>query len=261
VIGDYNPPMRVNKGFVSNMCYIDLGDTLVALDAGPTYNFAKEFYSLIKEKYPNKKVTHVVLSNFHDDRIQGASFFKQKGIEIVGHTSINNEIKNFKDKFGRIERITSKELYKNTKIVKVDTLVSGGYKIKGSKKSIEIIKPSKISEEKSDIAIYSEKDSFLFVGNMVFNGRMLNYRTASNVDGWIEALENLSKLNSKFILGGHGDQFDKDSYIYSLEYLKALRIGVKKAYEAELDMEDVKDSFNMDKFKNIIILANFIIII
>jgi len=55
VIGDFNPPTKSNKGFVSNMCYIDIGDSLVALDAGPTYSFAKEFYTLIKEKYPNKK--------------------------------------------------------------------------------------------------------------------------------------------------------------------------------------------------------------
>ncbi|HIP56336.1 MAG TPA: MBL fold metallo-hydrolase [Arcobacter sp.] len=243
--------MKSNKGFVSNMCYIDLGDSLVALDAGPTYSFAKEFYTLIKAKYPNKKVSHVVLSNFHDDRVLGASFFKEKDIKIVGHKTINNEYKKFKNKFGRIERITSKELYNKTKLIDADILVDGGYKIVGSKKTIEIIKPSEISEEKSDIAIYSKSDSFLFVGNIVFNGRMLNYRKASNIDGWIEALEYLSSMNAKYFLGGHGAQYDKDAYKYSLEYLKALRVGVRKSYDDELDVEDVKGSFSMDKFKNI----------
>jgi len=251
VIGDFNPPTKSNKGFVSNMCYIDIGDSLVALDAGPTYSFAKEFYTLIKEKYPNKKVSHVILSNFHDDRVLGASFFKQKGIKIVGHKTINAEYKKYKNKFGRIQRITSKELYSNTKLVEADILVNGGYKIVGTKKTIEIIKPSEISEEKSDIAIYSKNDSFLFVGNIVFNGRMLNYRSASNIDGWIEALQNLASINAKYFLGGHGKEYDKNSYTYSLEYLIALKKGVKKAYEDELDIEDVKASFDMEKFKNI----------
>jgi len=31
VIGDFNPPKKSNKGFVSNICYINLGDKLVAL--------------------------------------------------------------------------------------------------------------------------------------------------------------------------------------------------------------------------------------
>ncbi len=40
VIGDFNPPAKSNKGFVLNMCYVDTGDSLVVLDAGPTCNFA-----------------------------------------------------------------------------------------------------------------------------------------------------------------------------------------------------------------------------
>ncbi len=251
VIGDFNPPTKQNKGFVSNMCYVDIGDSLVALDAGPTYNFAKEFYTIMKKKYPSKEVSHVVLSNFHDDRVSGASFFKSIGSKIVGHKTINDEIKEFKSKFVRIEKITSKEVFKNTTIVKADTLVDGGYKIKGSKKTLEIIKPSEVSEEKSDIAIYSKDDSFLFVGNMVFNGRMLNYRKASNIDGWIEALENLSKLNAKYMLGGHGNEYDKDSYKPSLEYLQILKRDVKKAYEDEIDREDVKKLVQIGMYKNI----------
>ena len=42
-----------------------------------------------------------------------------------------------------------------------------------------------------DIAIFSKDDSFLFVGNIVFNGRLLSYKKTSNIDGWIEAIENL----------------------------------------------------------------------
>jgi len=251
VIGDFNPPTKQNKGFVSNMCYIDIGDSLVALDAGPTYNFAKEFYDIIKKKYPNKKVSHVILSNFHDDRVLGASFFQSIGVKIVGHKSINDEIKEFPEKFNRIKMLTSKEVYQNTKIVTIDTLVDGGYKIKGTKKTLEILKPSDISEEKSDIAIYSKDDSFLFVGNIVFNGRMLNYRKASNVNGWIEALENLVKLDAKYMIGGHGNEYDKNSYKASLEYLKILQRDVKKAYEDEIDREDVKELVEKGMYKNI----------
>ncbi|MBP6715005.1 MAG: MBL fold metallo-hydrolase, partial [Aliarcobacter sp.] len=32
VIGDINPPMKENNGFVSNMCYINIGDSIVVLD-------------------------------------------------------------------------------------------------------------------------------------------------------------------------------------------------------------------------------------
>jgi cyclase len=249
VIGDLHPPMKSNKGFVSNMCYVDMGDSLVVLDAGPTYNFAKEFYAVMKKEYPKLKVSHVILSNYHDDRIQGASYFKELGAKIVGHITINEDIDENPSKFERMKRILPKEVYNGTKVIHADTLVEGGDFIKGSHKTLEIIKPSEVSEEKSDIAIYSKDDSFLFVGNIVFNGRLLSYKNTSNIDGWIEAIENLAKIDAEHFLGGHGIEYGKYSYKPSLEYLQILRRDVKKAYEDGVDLIDVKKYVKTQKFK------------
>jgi len=251
VIGDFNPPIKANKGFVSNMCYVNMGKTLVVLDAGPTYVFAKEFHALMKKEYPNKKVYAVVLSNYHDDRIQGASYFKDLGAKIIGHKTINDDIKKNPSKFERMKRLYTKDILKGTKIIFADTLAGNGYKIKGSEKTLEILKPSKISEERSDIAIYSKDDDFLFVGNMVFNGRMLNYTKHSSVDGWIKALETLAALHVKHIFAGHGARYDKDSYKASLEYLKILKKDVKKAYENDVDRVDVHPLVHDGMFKGI----------
>ncbi|MDD2697312.1 MAG: MBL fold metallo-hydrolase [Arcobacteraceae bacterium] len=248
VIGDLNPPTKQNNGFVSNMCYVDIGDSVVVLDAGPTYKFAKEFYEVIEKDYPNKKISHVVLSNFHDDRTQGASFFQELGAKIVGYKNLNDDIKENQSKFERMKMILSPDILDKTKLILADTLVENGYKIVGSKKTLEIIKLSAISEEKSDIVIYSKDDSFFFVGNIVFNGRMLNYTKNSNIDGWIEALENLSKFNAKYILGGHGDEYDKNSYKVSLEYLQILRSDLKQAYDDGVDTLDLVKAVKSDKF-------------
>jgi glyoxylase-like metal-dependent hydrolase (beta-lactamase superfamily II) len=203
------------------------------------------------KEYPKLKVSDVVLTNYHDDRIGGAYFFKKLGANIIGHSTLNIEIEHHKDKFGRLSMFLSKEFLDGTTIIPATKLVEGGYKIKGSKKTLEILKLSKISEERSDIAIYSKDDSFLFVGNIVFNGRALNYRKTSNIDGWIEALENIKKLDAKYVLGGHGKEFDKDAYKYSLEYLKAIRSGVKKAYEEELEDEDLVNAVDVKRFNTV----------
>lgn len=248
VIGDTNPPMKKNSGFVSNMCYINIGDSLVVLDSGPTYNFAKEFHSLMKKEYPNLEVSNVVLTNYHDDRVQGASYFKQLGARIVGHKTINKDMDENPSKFERMKMILPKEVYENTKVIHADTLIDGGYKIVGKSKTLEIIKPSEISEEKSDIAVYSKDDSFLFVGNIVFNGRLLSYKKSSNINGWIEAIEKLATLNAKNFLGGHGKEYDKNSYKASLEYLQILRDDVKKAYDDGVDIFEVKKQVQTKKF-------------
>lgn len=251
IIGDLHPPTKENNGFVSNMCYVDMGDSLVVLDAGPTYKFAKEFYALMKNEYPKLEVSHVILSNYHDDRVQGASFFKEKGAKVVGHKTLNEDIDENPGKFNRMKMILPKDVIEGTKVIHADTLVDGGYKIKGSNKTLEIIKPSEVSEEKSDIAVYSEDDSFLFVGNIVFNGRLLSYKKTSNIDGWIEAIENLAKIGAKNFLGGHGVEYDKDSYKPTLEYLQILRDDVRAAYDEGIDVIDIKDHVKTQKFNYI----------
>ena len=230
------------------MCYVDIGNSIVILDAGPTYKFAQEFYNLIKTQYKNKPISHVILTNFHDDRIQGASFFQEKGAKIVGYKNLNQDIEENRSKFERMKNILSKKEYDGTKIILADTLVEDGFIIKGSQKNLTIIKPSSISEEKSDIAVYSKDDSFIFSGNIVFNGRLLNYRKASNVDGWIEAIENLAKLNAKYFLGGHGKEYDKDAYKPTLEYLKIMKEDVTKAYEKEIESADITQYVKTEKF-------------
>ncbi len=252
VIGDFNPPTKQNLGFVSNACYVNMGNSLVVLDAGPTYKFAKEFYALMQKEYPNKRVKAVILTNFHDDRVLGASFFKELGAKIIGYKNLNDEIKKYRSKFERMPKVVPPNIYKGTKIVYADTLVDDGYEIKGSKKTLKIIKPSKVSEEASDIAIYSKDDSFVFTGNMVFNRRMLNYREESSVDGWIKALEKIKSLNAKYVFPGHGDDYSKDSYKITLDYLKTLKAGVQRAIKNDIDDSDLVKFIDTKKFNNLL---------
>ena len=77
---------------------------------------------------------------------------------------------------------------------------------------------------------------------------MIKYAKYSNLDNWLEALQNLKKMNVKYVLGGHGKEYDKNSYQETLEYLSILKSSVKKAYEAEIDREDLNQYIDDKKF-------------
>jgi len=239
--------MKHNKGFVSNVCYVDIGDSLVVIEPGPTYNFAKELNNYIKTK-TDKKVSYVIATNFHDDRYTGASFYKEKNIPIIAHNTIIKELKENLDKFTRIPRITTKKEFENSTIVQPDILTDDKYIIKGSKKTIEILKLSSGSNSVSDIAVYVPKDDFIFAGNIIFNGRMIKYAKYSNIDNWIKALNTLKNMNVKYVLGGHGFEYDKNSYKPTLEYLNILKSSVVKAYEDDIDREELNQHINDERF-------------
>ena len=246
-IGDFNPPTKSNKGFVSNVCFVDIGESVVVIEAGPTYLFAKQLHALIA-KTLGKKVSHVIVTNFHDDRYTGASFYKEQNIPIIAHKSIVKELQEHPDKFKRIAKVTTKLEYAKSKVVQPDILVDKSYTIKGSQKTIDIMKLGKSSNALSDIIVHISQDDFVFVGNLVFNGRMINYAPSSSMQGWIEALEKLSKMNVKYILGGHGSEYDKNSYKPTLQYLQILQESVQKAYDDEVEREDISKYVNDKKF-------------
>ncbi len=246
-IGDYNPPMRSNKGFVSNVCTVDTGDSILVIEAGPSYLFAKELSEFISKKH-KKKISQVIVTNFHDDRYTGASYYKEKKIPIIAHKTIIKELEENPDKFNRIPRVTSKEEYAKSKIVKPDILTDDKYIIKGKNFNIELLKLSEGANSISDIAVFIPSEDFIFTGNIVFNGRMIKVAKYSNVDNWIKALEKLENMNVKFVMGGHGKQFDSKSYKPTLEYLKVLKDDVSKAYEDDIERDDIYKYVNDKKF-------------
>ena len=249
-IGDYNPVLKSNQGFVSNVCYVDMGNFLVLFDASATYNFAKELNAFI-EKSTNKKIKFVVITNYHDDRLLGASFFKEKGVKIIGASNLPKLIKTHPDTYKRTMITLPKNLTKNTKAVEPDILVDKKLEIKGSKKSIFVIKPSKGTQSAADLIVYSPKDSFIFTGNTIFNGRFVNYAEDSDMNEWIKALKFIKNKHAKYVMGGHGTRFDSKSYEPTLEYLQMLKKQMQKAHDDDIDPTDMEKYVHTDKFKKI----------
>lgn len=250
VIGDFNPVLKSNKGFVSNVCYVDMGKFLVLIDAGATYNFAKELNTFI-EKATNKKIKYIVITNYHDDRLLGASYFKAKGVKIIAASNVPELIKKHKAVYDRVLKNLPADLTKNTKVVDPDILVAKEYEIKGDQKSLFVLKPSKATQSPADILVYSPKDSFIFAGNTIFNGRFINYAADSSMDGWIKALEFIKNKKAKYVMGGHGREFDSNAYKLTLDYLKMLKIQVQAAHDKDIDPADLDKNIHTDIYKNI----------
>jgi glyoxylase-like metal-dependent hydrolase (beta-lactamase superfamily II) len=249
-VGDFNPVLKSNKGFVSNVCYIDMGNFLVLIDASATYNFAKELDAFI-EKSTNKKIKFVIITNYHDDRLLGASYFKEKGVKIVGASNMPKLIKEHASKYDRVLKKLPKDLIKNTKVIIPDLLIKKSLEIKGKDKNIFVLKPSSATQSRADIIVYDPKESFIFAGNTIFNGRFVNYASDSDMDSWIKALKFIEKKDVKYVIGGHGKEYDKNSYKPTLEYLLMLKKQVQKAHDDDIDPVDLEKYVHTDKFKNI----------
>lgn len=247
VIGDIDGPSKENLGFASNVCYANLGDKVVVIDAGPTYKFASELDALIQKQF-HLPVSDVILTNYHDDRIQGASYFKEQGASIIGADTINEDIKKNPQKFERIVQVVSAEIYKKTKVVMADKMFEKSYVIKGKDYDIFLEKPTKQAQSPSDIIVNIPSQKFVFCGNIVFNERMINYAKDSNIEGWLGSLKYIESLGAKYVLGGHGANMQSDAYKTTQKYLARLKIQVEKAYDDGIELEEIMDNVDLKEF-------------
>ena len=249
-IGDLNAPNRKNKGHVSNTCWIDVGDALVIVDPGPTYQFAKAFAELA-ERRTGKPIKAVVVTNYHDDRLYGASYYAAEHIPIIAHRSIVEDIRNNPETFHRMPAVLSKKVFAKTKLILPDRLFDEKYVIKGKKRIVELLKLSAVSEEHSDIVVWVPDVKFLFAGNIVFNDRALNYTQNSDMGGWIEALKKIAAMKPATVLGGHGATMGPKAYAMTLKYLQTLQKQVKAAFKKDVDLSDLMRHLDLSEFKGL----------
>ncbi len=250
VIGDFNSPTPQNKGFVNNSCWIDVGDGLVIVDPGPSYRFAEEFAQLA-EKTTGHQIKAAVVTNYHDDRLYGASYYAARHIPVIAHKSIAEDIKKNPGKFKRLPALLNPEEFAGTKLVTPDTLFDKEYTIKGSKRVVKLLKLTPVSEEHSDIVVSVPDVKFLFAGNIVFNNRALNYTKNSSMKGWIGALNTIEAMHPAVVLGGHGSIMGKDAHHTTRDYLLSLQKQVKKAYEDDVEMSELMRHVDLSAFKDL----------
>lgn len=248
VFGDLKPPTKENKGFVSNVCWVDDGKSVVLLDSGPTEQFGSELEEQIV-KTTGKKVDAVIVTNYHDDRMLAAGYFQKRGAKIVAHKNIVADMVKNEAKILRMSMILPPQLYKQTAMIKPDILFDNeSFEFGG----VKLLKLSAVAETPSDIVVWLPKQKALFAGNIVFEGRLLNYDDDSRADGWLDALSKIEKINPAIIIPGHGTKLDFSGVMQTKAYLRSIYVQIKKAFDDGVELENLTKTVKSDEFRTLV---------
>jgi len=246
-IGDTAPVNKENGGFVSNMCLVKSDTDIIAIDAGPTYEFARQLNEKAVQLF-HHPITKVVLTNYHDDRVIGASYFQKHNIPIYAEKSITEVIAQNDIRFQRIQREVGEKLYQNSFIPTAFTLIDTQFDLT---KNIEIRKLSSAANSATDLIVYDKQTKTLFAGNIVFNDRALGYFPDSDVNGWLKAIDTIKTFNATAIVGGHGKQFDSKSYLTTERYLQAMKQQIPALYDQDVGLDKVVGKCDFSEFRNL----------
>ena len=234
-----------NNGNMSNSCFVNLGSSYLVIDSGPTYQYAQQAYEKMK-KIKNLPVSYVIDTHVHDDHWLGNSYYATLGSTIIG-SSVFKELP--KEEKTRMQRRISPEAYEKTTQIFPTVFVEKEKVLKIDGKKVYIKSVNHKAHTNSDLYVYIPSKKIVFVGDLVFNQRLPSLRDG-DINGWIQALDDIRKMDVEYIVGGHGENIDKKAVDYTYDYLKTLKKEVKKRLDAGKDIADVVNEVTMKEYKN-----------
>ena len=238
---------KKNGGNMVNTCYVQTKEGFVVIDSGPTYTYASQAYAQM-QKIKKLPVKYVIDTHIHDDHWLGNSFYKEKGAVLIGpRTYVENITAGMQT---RMQRILGQELFAPTKIVKLDKVVDHNLTLRLGAKKFDITQPVAMAHTKGDLIVYLPSQEVLFVGDLVFNGRITSLRDGSII-GSLKALDMIDKYHAKVIISGHGYQHDENSTREFRAYLSGIKKAVLKAQDEDIGMEKITQIVTMPHFKTL----------
>ncbi|RXK10785.1 MBL fold metallo-hydrolase [Halarcobacter bivalviorum] len=246
-LGKLEAPTKNNGGFMSNHCYVNTGKNYVLIDAGATYELAKQAYEKMSEikKLP---VSTIILTHEHDDHWLGASFYKKEfNSKLIGSSLIN---KNYNENSKtRMFKMLSEDAIKNTSIIKVDEEIKEVKTLKVDEVEFQIIPIGRKAHSSDDLFVYVPSNKTLFASDVVMNGRITSNRDGS-VIGQLKAVEMIEKMDYNNLIPGHGFDTSKNAINETKQYFTLLKQRVLEAVEEEVGAANITKHVKMEEFKD-----------
>jgi glyoxylase-like metal-dependent hydrolase (beta-lactamase superfamily II) len=205
VQGDAAMGSAANQNFISNASFVIADGGVLVIDALGSPPLAERLLAEIRQRTA-LPIKYVVATHYHADHIYGLQVFKAAGAQIVAHEGALDYIGS--DTARLRLQASREELFpwvdENTRVMPADVWVRGQQDLPlhiGSTRFVlHHVGPSHTDE---DLAVHMPERGVLFVGDLVFRGRIPFVGNADS-RAWIAAIDRVSALQPRLMIPGHG---------------------------------------------------------
>ena len=188
VLGQAGMVSSANQGFNANAGFVVTPDGVVVFDALGTPALGQRFADLIATT-TKQPVRRVIVSHYHADHFYGLQAFKQPGVEVWAHDFVRDYLATDAPAARLAERRQSLFPWVNdlTRVVAPDRFVGEDtvFKLGGLTFHVMHAGPAHTPE---DLMMMVEEDGVLFVGDLMFTGR-IPFVADADVSAWIKAID------------------------------------------------------------------------
>jgi glyoxylase-like metal-dependent hydrolase (beta-lactamase superfamily II) len=203
----YLPPWTVNAGFVTG------DESTLIVDTGANAAAAATIHGYASMARPSNHLK-VLNSERHFDHIGGNEYFRERGIDVYGHSSIHRtdeefhaEISEFNGEISNPARRSRHEaeiFYHDTRLANPNCPIAEDTRMNLGACEIQILLTP--GHTPSNISVYVPADGVLFTGDCLVNGYLPNLDAGAVGDWsiWLASLERLAALAPSIVVPGHG---------------------------------------------------------
>ena len=252
VLGQAGMVSSANEGFNANAGFVVTSDGVVVFDALGTPALGKRFADLIA-KTTTQPVRRVIVSHYHADHFYGLQAFKKPRVDVWAHELVRDYLATDAPAARLAERRQSLFPWVNdlTRLVVPDRFVGEDtvFKLGGLTFHVMHAGPAHTPE---DLMMMVEEDGVLFVGDLMFTGR-IPFVADADVSSWIKAIDRVLEFKPRIVVGGHGPESTNAVADLALtrDYLVYLRDQISAAYDDGLDFDAAYRRVDWSRFSQL----------
>ncbi|MDO9225442.1 MAG: MBL fold metallo-hydrolase [Pseudomonadota bacterium] len=229
-----------NQGFMSNAGFVVTREGVVVFDTLGSPSLASAMLQRIRE-VTSAPIKRVIVSHYHADHFYGIQVFKDAGAEIWAHEGARHTVgsEDWRLRLQQREALLGTWINDQTqRFPTPDLWLSGDtdFELGGLHFKIRHVGPAHAPE---DLVMFVEEEGVLFVGDLVFKGRVPFVGDADS-RRWLKALDTLIAFQPKILVPGHGGASDDPVGDLTLtrDYLRYLRQVMGEAVEELMPFEE-----------------------
>lgn len=252
VRGETGLPSVANRGFTSNAGFVITNEGVVVFDALGTPALGQELLAAIR-KLTRQPIRRVVVSHYHADHFYGLAAFKAPGTQIWAHRAARAYLLSDapKQRLAERSRTLSQWVPADMEFVAADKWLESAesFKLGGLTFRVFPVGPAHTPE---DLAMMVEEEHVLFVGDLMFAGRVPFVGDADS-KAWIGAIDRIVELTPLVMVGGHGPASYSAEADLSMtrDYLVHLRRTMGDAADNLVDFEEAYAKADWSRFAHL----------
>ena len=249
VLGQTGMVSSANAGFNANAGFVVTSDGVVVFDALGTPALGKRLAELIAATTP-QPIRRIVVSHYHADHFYGLQALKGPDADVWAHATVRDYLASDAPRARLAERRESLAPWVNerTRIVAPDRYVGAETTFRLGELTFRVLHAGP-AHTPEDLLMMVEEEGVLFVGDLMFSGR-IPFVGDADVSAWIAAIDRVLAFKPRVVVGGHGPASTNAVADLALtrDYLAYLRAQISAAFDEGLDFEAAYRRIDWSRF-------------